>query len=52
MVIYSLHEPEVCCISIKNMSLAKSFILKTDTGVIVGALGFRNEFDGHTLKYN
>ena len=24
--------------------------VKTDTGVIIGAMGFRNEYDGHTLS--
>jgi len=54
--IYSLHEPEVVCIS-KGKEHKKfefgnkaSFVLTRNTGVIVGALGFRNEFDGHTLK--
>lgn len=27
----------------------KVFITRTGTGVIIGALSFRNEFDGHTL---
>jgi IS5 family transposase len=52
--IYSLHEPEVCCISKgKEHKLYefgnKASFTTTRTGVIVGALGFRNEFDGHTL---
>jgi len=53
--IYSLHEPETCCISKgkehKKYEFGnKASFVKTDTGVIVGALGFRNEFDGHTLE--
>jgi len=54
--VYSLHEPEVCCISKgKEHKLYefgnKASIVKTQTtGVIVGAMGFRNEFDGHTLE--
>lgn len=53
--IYSIHEPEVCCISKgkehKKYEFGnKASFVKTDTGVIVGALGFRNEFDGHTLE--
>lgn len=53
--IYSLHEPEVCCISKgkehKKYEFGnKASFAKTDTGVIVGALGFRNEYDGHTLQ--
>ncbi len=52
--IYSLHEPEVKCISKGKEHKPYEFgnkvsISKTGTGVIVGALGFRNEFDGHTL---
>jgi IS5 family transposase len=53
--IYSLHEPYVCCISKgkehKKYEFGnKASFVKTDTGVIVGALGFRNEYDGHTLE--
>jgi len=53
--IYSIHEPEVCCISKgkehKKYEFGnKASFVKTDTGVIVGALGFRNEYDGHTLE--
>ena len=52
--IYSIHEPEVCCISKgkehKKYEFGnKASIVKTDTGVIIGAMGFRNEYDGHTL---
>jgi IS5 family transposase len=52
--IYSLHEPETCCISKgkehKKYEFGnKASFVKTDSGVIVGALGFRNEYDGHTL---
>lgn len=52
--IYSLHEPEVKCISKGKEHKPYEFgnkvsISWTGTGVIVGALGFRNEFDGHTL---
>lgn len=53
--IYSLHEPEVQCIS-KGKEHKKyefgnkvSVVYTQKTGVIVGALGFRNEYDGHTL---
>lgn len=53
--IYSLHEPEAVCISKgkehKKYEFGnKASFVKTQTGVIVGALGFRNEFDGHTLE--
>jgi len=54
--IYSLHEPEVQCIS-KGKEHKKyefgnkvSIVCTQNTGVIVGALGFRNEYDGHTLE--
>ena len=54
--IYSLHEPETQCIS-KGKEHKKyefgnkaSFVYTRNTGVIVGAMGFRNEFDGHTLE--
>lgn len=52
--IYSLHEPQTCCISKgkehKKYEFGnKASFVKTDTGVIVGAMGFRNEYDGHTL---
>lgn len=54
--IYSLHEPEVECIS-KGKEHKKyefgnkvSLIVTQKTGVIVGAKSFRNEYDGHTLQ--
>lgn len=52
--IYSIHEPDVCCISKgkehKKYEFGnKASFAKTDTGVIVAAVGFRNEYDGHTL---
>ena len=53
--IYSLHEPETQCISKgkehKKYEFGnKASFVKTQSGVLVGALGFRNEFDGHTLE--
>lgn len=53
--IYSLHEPEVARISKgkehKKYEFGnKASFAKTDSGVLVGALGFRDEYDGHTLK--
>jgi len=54
--IYSLHEPEVICISKgkehKKFEFGnKASIIRTQrTGVIVGAKSFRNEYDGHTLQ--
>lgn len=54
--IYSLHEPDVECIA-KGKEHKKyefgnkvSILYTMDTGVIVGALGFRNPYDGHTLE--
>jgi IS5 family transposase len=54
--IYSLHEPDVLCIS-KGKEHKKyefgnkvALVVTQNTGVIVGALGFRNEYDGHTLE--
>jgi len=54
--VYSLHEPDVQCIS-KGKEQKKyefgnkaSIICTQNTGVIVGAMGFRNEYDGHTLE--
>jgi len=54
--IYSLHEPEVQCIS-KGKEHKKyefgnkiSIVYTQNTGVIVGAMSFRNEYDGHTLE--
>ena len=53
--IYSLHEPEVKCIA-KGKEHKKyefgnkvSIVYTQNTGVIVGAMSFRNEYDGHTL---
>jgi IS5 family transposase len=53
--VYALHEPDVQCIS-KGKEHKKyefgnkaSIICTQSTGVIVGAMGFRNEYDGHTL---
>ena len=53
--IYSLHEPETQCISKgkehKKYEFGnKASFVRTLSGVIVGAKGFRNEFDGHTLE--
>jgi IS5 family transposase len=53
--IYSLHEPQVQCIS-KGKDHKKyefgnkvSILYTQNTGVIVGALAFENQYDGHTL---
>jgi transposase, IS5 family len=54
--VYSLHEPDVQCISKgkehKRYEFGNkaAFVYTQSTGVIVGAMGFRNEYDGHTLE--
>lgn len=52
--IYSLHEPDVLCISKGKEHKRYEFgnkvsILRLLNGIIVGALSFRNEYDGHTI---
>jgi IS5 family transposase len=54
--IYSLHEPDVCCISkgkehqLYEFGNKVSIVVTQYTGVIVGAKSFRNEYDGNTLE--
>jgi len=54
--IYSVHEPDVQCISKgkehKRYEFGNkvSIIYTQTTGVIIGALGFRNPYDGHTVE--
>jgi IS5 family transposase len=54
--VYSLHEKEVCCISkgkehkMYEFGNKASFVVTQTTGVIVGAMSFRNEYDGNTLE--
>lgn len=53
--IYSLHEPEVQCISKGKEHKKYEFgnkvsIIRSATGVILGAMSFRNEYDGHTIE--
>lgn len=53
--IYSIHEPEVQCISKgkehKKYELGnKVSIIRSMTGVILGAASFRNGYDGHTIE--
>lgn len=53
--IYSLHEPEVMCISKGKEHKKYEFgnkvsIIRSWSGIILGALSFRNEYDGHTIK--
>ncbi|MDE6176202.1 MAG: IS5/IS1182 family transposase, partial [Paramuribaculum sp.] len=52
--IYSLHEPDVVCIAkgkdrIKYEFGNKVSIIRTWSGLIIGAKSFRNECDGHTI---
>lgn len=52
--IYSLHEPDVCCISkgknYKKYEFGnKASIVRLWNGLIIGAMSFRNEYDGHTI---
>lgn len=51
---YSLHEPEVECISKGKEHKKYEFgnkvsIVRTASGLIIGAKSFRNEYDGHTI---
>lgn len=53
--IYSIHEPEVQCISKGKEQKKYEFgnkvsIIRFATGVILGASSFRNEYDGHTIQ--
>ena len=52
--IYSLHEPDVLCISKgkdwKKYEFGnKVSLVRLWNGLIIGALSFRNEYDGHTI---
>ena len=52
--IYSIHEPEVLCISKGKEHKKYEFgnkvsIIRSITGIILGAMSFRNEYDGHTI---
>jgi len=52
--IYSLHEPDVVCISKGKQFKKHEFgnkvsILRLFNGVIIAAVSFRNEYDGHTI---
>lgn len=52
--IYSLHEPDVVCIAkgkdhVKYEFGNKVSIVRRFDGLIIGALSFRNEYDGHTI---
>jgi IS5 family transposase len=53
--IYSIHEPEVQCISKGKEHKKYEFgnkvsIIRSETGVILGACSFRNQYDGHTIR--
>ena len=53
--IYSIHEPEVQCISKGKEHKKYEFenkvsIIRTTTGIILGATSFRNEYDRHTIE--
>ena len=53
--IYSIHEPDVQCISKGKEHKKYEFgnkvsIIRSATGVILGACSFRNEYDGHTIE--
>ncbi len=53
--IYSIHEPEVQCISKGKEHKKYEFgnkvsIIRSVTGIILGAQSFRNEYDGHTIE--
>ena len=52
--IYSIHEPQVQCISKGKEHKKYEFgnkvsIIHSSSGVILGAMSFRNEYDGHTI---
>ena len=52
--IYSIHEPEVLCISTGKEHKKYEFgnkvsIIRSITGIILGAKSFRKEYDGHTI---
>jgi len=52
--IYSLHEPDVLCICKGKEHKKYEFgnkvsIVRLWNGLIIGALSFRNEYDGHTI---
>ena len=53
--IYSIHEPEVQCIGKGKEHKKYEFgnkvsVIRSATGIILGARSFRNEYDGHTIE--
>ena len=52
--VYSIHEPEVLCISKGKEHKKYEFgnkvsVVRTWGGLVIGVLSFRNEYDGHTI---
>ena len=53
--LYSIHESQVQCISKGKEDKKYEFdnkvsIIRSATGIILGAMSFRNEYDGHTIE--
>ena len=53
--IYSIHEPDVQCVSKGKEHKKYEFgnkvsLIRSVTGIILGAMSFRNEYDGHTVE--
>jgi len=54
--IYSLHEPEVYCISKGKehkryeFGTKASLVITKNSGIVIGALNVKNDYDGHTLE--
>ena len=53
--LYSIHEAQVQCISKGKEDKKYEFgnkvsIIRSATGIILGVMSFRNEYDGHTLE--
>lgn len=53
--IYSIHEPEVQCISKGTEHRKYEFgnkvsVIRYVTDIILGFMSFRNEYDGHTIE--
>ena len=53
--VYSIHEPEVQCISKGKEHKKYEFgnkvsVIRSVTGIILGAMSFRNEYDGHAIE--
>ena len=53
--LYSIHEAQVQCISKGKEHKKYEFgnkvsIIRSATGIILGAMSFRNEYDGHTIE--